>query len=237
METATSRQETGVQGAPYRSLTQIVLENLRERILEGTYEPGARLNISDLAQQFDVSPVPVREALRNLETEGLVQFRLNRGVVVRELSPHEVRELLLIRRPLEALAVAEAARSVTAEDCEALREILTRMDRIGEGAEWHRLHSEFHHALSALSRLPRLINLIDLFRGQMRPYSKLYLSNPEHVRQAQAEHHQMVDLLQAGEIAGLQGLIHEHLGRPARMALNALGAGDWPLDIDVAPPR
>jgi len=93
----------------YRSLTQIIVELIRQEIYEGTHKPGIRLNIADLAQRFQASAVPVREALRNLEAEGLVEFRPNRGVVVRDLSASEVRELFLMRLPLELLAATQAA--------------------------------------------------------------------------------------------------------------------------------
>ncbi len=220
-------------GSQYRSLTQIIVETLRERVLDGAYEPGQRLNIADLAQQFSVSPVPVREALRNLETEGLVQFRLNKGVVVRELSADEVRELYLLRTPLEVLAATEAVRSASPADIAKLRTILADMSDASGTPSWHVLHNDFHHELCELSRLPRLVQLVEVLRGQMRPYSKLYLSNPSHLKKAESEHNQMVDLLEAGDAKKLRLLIKQHLGRPARMALDALGAPNLSLEIDV----
>jgi DNA-binding GntR family transcriptional regulator len=228
-----AKEQTSAIGTQYRSLTQIIVETLRERVLDGFYEPGQRLNIADLATQFSVSPVPVREALRNLETEGLVQFRLNRGVVVRELSASEVRELYLLRTPLEVLAATEATRGVSPKSIALLRGLLKSMKEAHGTPEWHGLHNEFHHEFCMLSDLPRLVQLVEVLRGQMRPYSKLYLSNPTHLKQADAEHEEMVDLLESGEIAKLRDLIKRHLGRPARMALDALGASDLSLEIDV----
>jgi DNA-binding GntR family transcriptional regulator len=214
----------------YRSLTQIIVETLRERILNGEYDPGARLSIAELAQKFDVSPVPVREALRNLETEGLVTFRLNRGVIVRDLSATEVRELFLLRTPLEVLAATEALRWVTPEAVTELREILNRMSLVAGQEDWHHLHNQFHDRFCSLSRLPRLIQIVTVLRGQMRPYSKVYLTDPEHLKQAHDEHCEMVDLLVDQDAARLQALIRKHLSRPARLALKALGAEAMPLD-------
>lgn len=224
-------QDTAI-GTQYRSLTQIIVETLRERILDGTYRPGQRLNIADLATQFSVSPVPVREALRNLETEGLVEFRLNRGVVVRELSASEVRELYLLRAPLEALAATEAVRGVTAQSIRSLRTVLRQMKKARGAADWHVLHNEFHHQFCALSELPRLIQLVEVLRGQMHPYAKLYLSDLGHLEQAEAEHEQMVDLLEKRNASELRTLIKQHLRRPARMALDALGGHELSLDIE-----
>ena len=205
----------------FRSLTQIIGETLRERIYEGEYTPGMRLNISDLAHQFGASPVPVREALRNLEAEGLIQFRLNRGVIVRGLSYKEVRELFLIRVPLESLAAAEAARLATPEDVVKLESLVAKMKRNIGSESWHRSHARFHERLYSLCGLPRLIQLVDGLRGQMRPYSKVYLQDPSHVLQAQEEHQEMVECLKRHDDKMITSIIHIHLERPARMAMAA----------------
>lgn len=221
-------------GRQYRSLTQIIVELLRERIFSGEYEQGQRLNIADLAQKLEVSPVPVREALRNLETEGLVQFHPNRGVMVRELSGDEVRELFLIRFRLEALAGSEAARWATAEDIAALEELLGQMDRIDDTREWEGVHCAFHERFYQISRLPRLNHLVATLRGQMRPYSQLYLRDAGHIVEAQAEHHALVKALGRRDSAEIERIIREHLIRPARIAMAAMG-GDADHAVDFEP--
>lgn len=209
----------------YKSLTQIIVELLRERIFNGEYCPGARLNIADLSQHFKVSPVPVREALRNLETEGLVEFHLNRGVVVRALSADEVRELFLIRRRLEALAAVEAARVVDDETLAALEAILGEMDEAAGSDKWHLLHTQFHDRLTRASGLPRLIHLVSVLRGQMRPYAKLYLGNAEHLAAAQSEHYALLAALRAGDTDSIERIVEDHLSRPARLAIEAFEKG------------
>jgi DNA-binding GntR family transcriptional regulator len=215
----------------YRSLTQIIVETLRQRIFEGEYEPGARLNISDLAHQFGASPVPVREALRNLETEGLVEFRLNRGVAVRTLSAAQVRELFLIRAPLELLALTEAVKTAREEDLEPLERLLKDLDDNAGTPAWHRLHTEFHNKLYILSRLPRLNQLLVSLRGQMRPFSKAYLMDPHHLARAQDEHRRMLDCLRRHDEAPVAAIIYEHLARPARMAMSVIGGESLAIDV------
>jgi DNA-binding GntR family transcriptional regulator len=215
----------------YRSLTQIVVERLRDGIFDGDYAPGARLNIADLAQQFNVSPVPVREALRNLESEGLVRFRLNKGAVVRELSADEVRELYIIRLPLETLATITAARRAQPQELAALEALLAEMDAAMGSERWHALHGGFHQRINALARLPRLAQLSDLLRGQMRPYSRTYLNDRAHIAQAQAEHYQILAAMRARDEARLRALTREHLRRPAQLALTALGTAE-PLEFE-----
>ncbi len=210
----------------YRSLTQIIVELIRQEIYEGVYKPGARLNIADLAQRFQASAVPVREALRNLEAEGLVEFRPNRGVVIRELSAGEVRELFLMRLPLELLAATQAALHADDAALDEIEAILADMDEATETEAWHVLHDRFHDAFYSLSQLPRLIQNASVLRGQMRPYAKLYLSDPKHVEMAQAEHYQMIAAARARDPYAIRPALVEHLRRPAHMALTALGVTD-----------
>jgi len=210
----------------YKSLTQIIVENIRQNIYDGVYGPGARLNILDLAQAYNASSIPVREALRNLEAEGLVEFRPNRGVVIRELSADEVRELYLMRLPLEVLAATQAALRADKTALKGLRKILAKMDTVSDQREWHTLHEKFHHEFYVLSKFPRLAQHLDILRGQMRPYAKAYLSNPKHIAQAQAEHNAMIDAALAGDTDTLRQIVREHLKRPARLALATFGESE-----------
>jgi DNA-binding GntR family transcriptional regulator len=217
-----------------RSLAQIIAAKLREGVFDGTYPPGSRLNIADLAGQFSVSAVPVREALRNLETEGLVAFRLNKGATVRELSAAEVRELYMIRCPLEALAAVEVARRVTDDELAELDGLLVAMDAVTGTERWHALHGRFHERLNALSGLPRLFQLIAVLRGQMRPYSKTYLHDLMHVAQAQAEHYQLLRAMRERDETRIRTIIRDHLRRPTQLAIIALGKAG-PAEIEYLP--
>jgi DNA-binding GntR family transcriptional regulator len=217
-----------------RSLAQIIAARLREGVFDGTYPPGSRLNIADLAGQFSVSAVPVREALRNLETEGLVEFRLNKGATVRELSAAEVRELYMIRWPLESLAAVEAARRADDGKLNDLNESLVAMDAAAGTERWHALHGRFHERLNELCDMPRLFQLIAVLRGQMRPYSKTYLNDPAHVFQAQAEHYQLLRAMREGDESKIRTIIRDHLRRPTQLAIMALGQAG-PAEIDYLP--
>ncbi|HZX69006.1 MAG TPA: GntR family transcriptional regulator, partial [Candidatus Elarobacter sp.] len=89
--------------------SETLVEELREAILTGRYAPGARLVQDDLAEAFGVSRIPLREALRRLEGEGLVLISPNRGAVVRTLAPKDVVDLYDLRLALESLALRRAA--------------------------------------------------------------------------------------------------------------------------------
>ncbi len=130
--------------------------------------------------------------MRLLEAEGLVKFRLNRGVVVRDLSAAELRELFLVRLPLETLAATEAARWKSEKPLQTMESILRRMDATSKIDTWQSLHENFHEEMCSLSGLPRLSQMIAGLRGQMRPYARLYDEDPEQVRNVQTEHYALV---------------------------------------------
>lgn len=219
--------------AQYKSLTQIILETLRDRVFNGEYEPGDRLNISDLASQFDVSPVPVREALRNLQSEGLADFVANRGFAVSRLSAAEARELFLLRFPLEFLTAYEASRVATPADIKGLRKRLPEMEAALDTERWHVLHEEFHLAICEISKLERFARLIETYRGKMRPYSKMYLSQRSHVELAHEEHKLIVDAIEAKDAEKIKSVMRSHLTRPARIAMATLGESDPDLDLPI----
>lgn len=214
--------------AEYKSLTQIITSKLRKSIndgsiFDGEYGPGSRLNISCLAKRLKVSTIPVREALRRLEAEGLVEFQPNRGVVVRSLSAADLQELFLVRLPLETLAATEAARLRSESSLQVLESILRKMDAVRQGDVWRALHEQFHEELYRLSEFPRLTKMIVGLRGQMRPYARLYVDNPSQIKHVQVEHYALLKAVRKRDYAGIQRIIHEHLARPARLALNKLG--------------
>lgn len=213
----------------YRSLTQIITAKLRKSIYDGSifdgkYGPGSKLNITDLAKRLNVSAIPVREALRRLEAEDLVEFRLNRGVVVRQLSARELHELFLVRLPLEVLAVTEATRVADADSVKQLTSILKNMDAAGYGPEWHIMHERFHQELYALSGMPRLCQMVASLRGQMRPYAKLYQDDTVQRRIVQSEHYAVLKALRKHDRDEIGRIIREHISRPARLALAKLSA-------------
>lgn len=206
-----------------KSLTQVVAGDLRERIFSGVAHPGARLNIAELAKELKVSALPVREALRNLETEGLVEFFPNKGATVKALTTAEVEEIFLLRSFLEeTTATAAALNWRHARQLDGLETILKKMDDATKEVVWHRLHSRFHQEIYELSGYPKFIRLASLLRSQMRIYTRLYMTTPEQKLEAQAEHYVILDCLRQRDIERLKCVVGTHLERPARMVREAL---------------
>jgi DNA-binding GntR family transcriptional regulator len=138
-----------------RSLSEVVTERIRGRILDGTLKPGERLVEDRLSTELGVSRVPVREALRGLSAEGLVTLLPRRGATVVEVTPESVAELVEVRALLEGLNARLAAQRHDPEIVTQLKETLARGNeaaKTGTAEELARLNAEFHERLAEASR-------------------------------------------------------------------------------------
>lgn len=149
--------------------TQHVYDYVMQRIVDGTFAAGQSLSIVGIAEETGVSLIPTREALRRLESEGLVEFLFHRGVRVTELSIKEFAEIMQTEAVLEGLAVGLAAEFLTDEDLSLAREVNERMNaayRAGDFTAYNRGSFEFHGILRAPCPNHRLREMLD--RGQQR---------------------------------------------------------------------
>jgi len=151
---------------PETSTADLVADRLREAILDGSLRPGDRLVETELAERFDISRGPVREAIRLLVPEGLVVLRRNRGAVVASPTFDDVLEVYATRMSLGSLALATASR-LTAEHSSDLRGARTLLDTLREPATQAEptlmLEADlaFQDAVLALSNLPRICALLE----------------------------------------------------------------------------
>ncbi|MFR9728698.1 GntR family transcriptional regulator [Saccharopolyspora sp. MS10] len=173
-------------------LRERVRRELLERISDGRLRPGDRLFEQELAGEFGVSRVPVREAIRMLQSEGLVEVAPHRrGVFVRSLDRHQVEELFDVREALEALAARLAATRASAADVERLgalaaqaRDALAR----GDVDTMSRANTEFHDGVVALSGNELLASVLEPLHGRLAWLFRLNLE-PERVCREHAELH------------------------------------------------
>ena len=150
---------------------------LRDRIISGEIPGGARLKAEELAQRLKISRIPIREALRQLHAEGLVEIRRNYGASVVALNPSDILELFSIRSVLEGLACREAVSHFEKKDLKALDDLLMRMQsKQRDPVTWIERHDRFHHYLCGLARMPRLSQQITLLWNQTLPYIRLYVT-------------------------------------------------------------
>lgn len=134
---------------------------LGERIISGSIPPGARLRQDHIATEFGASHVPVREAFRQLEAQGLAECLPRRGVRVTEFDVTELREVAEMRASLEALALRHAAPNMTRAILQEAEEVTRRGDRADTVQDWEDTNRRFHRLILTPCQMPRLLKTID----------------------------------------------------------------------------
>jgi len=201
-------------GTPGRNRTahEYAREALRAAILDGTLASGSRLLQTDLAQQLGVSTTPVREALRDLATEGLVVFDPNRGALVRSLDIAEVEELYELRMALEPIMVRRVISRVTEDQLDRADALRRQMDASDDMAEWAELNRRFHAVFNEVDAGSRLAGLLSGLRDSATPYVRISLgAKPQQVPQANAEHTELLALYRARDVDRAVDLTLHHL--------------------------
>jgi DNA-binding GntR family transcriptional regulator len=201
----------------YKSKKDLVVEVIRDAILSGELEPGARLLQEDLAERLQVSSTPVREALRQLETEGILQSSPNRGVRVTEVDLRAVHEIYLIRADLEALATRMAVPNLHPSDVRRLRSLQAEIEdliRRGELKELRRLNYELHTFIYEAAGLPELLKII---RGLWTkfPWDTLHVL-PNRAFMSADEHAHLIRAIEEGDANLASRLMREHIESGAR---------------------
>lgn len=197
------------------SLSAQIYETVRERIIEGILQAGTRIRERDLAEEFQVSRIPIREALPRLESEGFVKTIPRRGTVVTELTYRDVEELFAVRGSLEVLAAKLAAQaSAAGASTDPLFEQLTTAEKALERGNDHDIaaaNSTLHEEILALSGNRLLISLMGPVNGRVRRLFRLEAERDQQV--LCTEHRGMCLAIAAGavDLAGSLALAHvEH---------------------------
>ncbi|MCX5400239.1 GntR family transcriptional regulator [Streptomyces sp. NBC_00102] len=187
---------------------------IREDIVSGVYERGSRLTEELLARRYGVSRVPVREALRTLESEGFVVTRRHAGACVAEPTEQEAADLLEVKLLLEPLGAARAAQRRTEAHLKVLRGLVKlgqERARRGEGEDLRSLGGWFHETLAQASGSPGLIALLTQLRHKI---AWMYaVEQPVRPVESWAEHGALVDAVARGDAERARGLAMQHAER------------------------
>jgi DNA-binding GntR family transcriptional regulator len=176
-----------------RSTPDLIADALREAILRGIFQEGQSLRQDEIAAQFGVSRIPVREALRQLEAEGLVTLHLNRGAIVSALSPAEVQEIFEMRVALETTAIQLAIPQLQASDLEKAAAILDAIDQTTDVVRVAKLNWEFHAALYLPANRPRLLATIKTLHVNIDRYVRVQMEEMKYQEKSQKEHYQLLE--------------------------------------------
>jgi DNA-binding GntR family transcriptional regulator len=175
----------------YSSKGGIITDTLRDRIARGELPPGTLLRQRQLALEFNVSPTPVREALRRLESEGLVSYELHRGSRVATVDLDEQEENLRVLAALESLAASLASEKITETDLDEIRALERQFAECNDGdPALKELNWAFHFRIYQCARLPLLLSL-------MRVLWRAFPQGPQHWRPHQESIEQHADLVEA----------------------------------------
>lgn len=175
-----------------------VTEQLRQEVLLGVHQPGARLRQVEIAERFGVSTTPVREAFATLAQEGLVLRDSHRGVIVFAPSPDELQEIYEIRMVLEPLATELAAPRIADVDLDALDAIIEEMRGTEDRARRDQLNRVLHASIYSHAKRGRLGSIIDQLRDTAAVYLRFLQNsgtNPAYRAEADTEHQAIVDAL------------------------------------------
>ncbi|NUP52459.1 MAG: GntR family transcriptional regulator [Catenulispora sp.] len=194
---------------------QFVLAEVRRAITSGELRPGAAIRQEALAERLEVSRVPLREALKTLEGEGLVVYRAHRGYRVAELSMADLREVYRLRELLEAEAIRAAVLLLTDAvfaDLEAAQAVVEKAADEGAVEEMARANRRFHFTLFEAAGMPRLVRIIGTLWDSTDAYRSLYYAGEENRRHVVAEHRAALAALRAGDAEGAVRWFDRHRG-------------------------
>ena len=194
--------------ASYLSKTDMVAALIRELIITGELAAGEQLRQRDLAQRFGVSQTPVREAMRRLESEGLIIGDTHRGFAVAAADAGPVEENFQIRAALESLGASLAARKIDAAGISRLQDLNRQMAALAEDdPRYADLNREFHFALYEFSRSPLLMSLMRLLWASLRGGPRVLRTQAESARQ----HDAILDALRAGDAEAAAARTYQHI--------------------------
>ena len=220
-ERTTSARQPHAAHAPLtrKTLGTATLEAMREAILNGTYSEGEQLRQDAIASELGVSRIPVREALRQLESEGLVTFTPHHGAVVSTFSVAEIRELFELRALLETDLIRRATPRLDAGDLQQAAGILDAYEEAlarGDVAEWGDLNWRLHSTLFAAAGRPLTMRTVERLSHHADRYLRMQLALTHGESRANAEHRAIVAACRKRDARAAAKLMRSHI----------LGAGE-----------
>jgi DNA-binding GntR family transcriptional regulator len=197
-----------------QSMTSQLIVRFRERILAGTYAPGAALRQDVLASEFGTSKIPVREALVQLQSEGLVNIFPNRGFQVRPLAAAELDEVFKLRLQIEPTAVALGARLASSADHLAAQKAFDELSEAASARQFAalgQLNRNFHWLLIVPRLQPVAAEILNRLHMLAQRYVQAHLRPEGRVKRASREHSALLKAWKMGQVKQAKLLTHTHI--------------------------
>jgi len=198
----------------YNSLTDRIFMQIENDILLGKYQPGESLIETKLSKELNVSRTPIREALRQLEREGLVQSIPNRGVIVKGVSIQDIEDIYTIRMMIEGLAARWAAEKITDKEIEELKEDVDLEEFYttkNESSQLLKFDSLFHDILFKASKSRPLMHILSLFHHYIQRARSASLSTPGRAQRVLEEHKAILKAIMERDAQKAERLTNEHI--------------------------
>jgi DNA-binding GntR family transcriptional regulator len=198
----------------HRTLSSAIVDRLRQEILDGRYAAGSQLRQDALAQAFEVSRIPVREALFQLEAEGFVRIVPHKGAIVSGLSLDEINDVFDLRKLLEPRLLASSVPALTARDFAAVADMETAFEEAMAARDigrWGVLNADFHLALYARATQPRTLSIVAGLLQTSDRYTRLQLQRDSSIERAQAEHNELIRLCREARMKEAARLLVDHI--------------------------
>lgn len=199
----------------YKTRTQLVVETLREKILSGEIKAGQPLRQAALAEELNVSRIPVREALLQLEAEGLVSFEPHKGATATELSAAQVDELFELRAMLEAELLAASIPNLSEDNLEEAHQLLQKLGKaLGKenaANTWSELNSDYHNCLYSGANRPQTQDLVNTLNKNADRYIRMHLLWAGGISKAESEHTDLLTLSKERNVEKAVSVLKQHI--------------------------
>ena len=213
-----------------KSIREQVYEYLKEEIVNGKIEEESRIVEEEYALKLNVSRTPLREAIRMLELEGLIEGREKGGVVVPKITKKDVEEVIKIRMALEAVIFEEIFEKVTEQDIKKLEKNINKVELIiqdeKECLEVFKYFSEFNKTLYNIADLPRVVNLINNLNLYLKKFRKISIENGNRRLSAHKDHVKMVEFIKKNRKKEIVDLNKKHLTEAKEFLIQQLEMRD-----------
>ena len=206
---------------------QVVTQRLRQLLVEGQIAPGAKLNERELCEQMNVSRTPLREAIKTLAAEGLVELLPNRGAIAVQLGEADILNTFEVMAGLEGLSGELAAQRITPEELaeiEAMHYEMKAAYTRRDLSNYYRLNAAIHRAINTAARNPVLTTTYDQVNARLQALRFRSNQDGEKWARAMQEHDQMVAALETRDSAALRAVLVAHLGHKRDVVIEQLRA-------------
>lgn len=197
-----------------KPLNEIVYEGLRNAIIQGHIPVGERINESIYSQKMNISRTPVREALRRIQQEGLVEYVPRLGVVVKKITIEDAKEIYQIRMALDILATESAMRIMTIQQFDIMKDLLDKTQKAHDNGEVQKvidLSRDFNDMIYEFSKMPRLESIVHRLREYLVRFRDMSLKGEARRSKALAEHWLIYKNMKNKNFEAIAMIIQEHL--------------------------